>query len=227
YLSLLINDRSGLSPGVDTLVPALQSYWLNIHVVVLLIGYACATLAMLLGHATLFSEALYPRDRARMLSLSNATYRSVQLTMLFIFAGTILGGVWAHEAWGRYWGWDPKETWALITWFGYLGVAHARFAGWLNPRGLALASIGVFPLVLMTYYGVNYLLSGLHSYAGGESASIPPLIIAFLVLETLVMLVGITKWHLKWTQEGRAFLAEQAQKRLTVNPEATLKTSSH
>lgn len=197
YLALLINDRSGLSPGVDTLVPALQSYWLNIHVIVLLTGYACATLAMLLGHAALVIEALQPQERSRFLAVTNAVYRSVQLAMLFIFAGTVLGGVWAHEAWGRYWGWDPKETWALITWFGYLGVAHARFAGWLSPRGVALAAIGVFPLVLMTYYGVNYLLSGLHSYAGGESASIPPLIIAFLIFETLVVIGGINRWHLK------------------------------
>ena len=195
YFALLIADRAGLSPGVETLVPALQSYWLNIHVIVILSGYAVAALAMLLGHAALGVEALKPGDRSLFVSVTNSIYRAVQVAMLLLFAGTILGGVWAHEAWGRYWGWDPKETWALISWFGYVGVAHARFAGWLKPRGLALAAIGVFPIILMTYYGVNYLLSGLHSYAGGESAAVPPLLIGFLVLEAGVIFAGSRGWH--------------------------------
>ncbi|MBM3329698.1 MAG: hypothetical protein FJY67_09555 [Calditrichaeota bacterium] len=195
FFSLSIADNAGLSPMVDTLVPALQSYWLSIHVIVILSGYAAAALAMLLGHAALGLETFKPDDRSLFIATTNAIYRAVQMAMLLLFAGTILGGVWAHEAWGRYWGWDPKETWALISWFGYLGVAHARFAGWLNPRGVALAAIGVFPLILMTYYGVNYLLSGLHSYAGGESATIPPLLIGFLIFEAIVVAVGAKGWH--------------------------------
>lgn len=195
YAALLIADNAGLTAGVDTLVPALQSYWLTIHVIVILAGYAAATLAMVLGHVTLGVEAFKPNDKELFLASSKSVYRAVQMAMLLLFAGTILGGVWAHEAWGRYWGWDPKETWALISWFGYLGVAHARFAGWLNPRGVALASIGVYPLILMTYYGVNYLLSGLHSYAGGESAAIPPLLIGFVLFEAFVVLAGAKGWH--------------------------------
>jgi len=202
YAALLIADNSGLTPGVDTLVPALQSYWLNIHVIIILSGYAAATLAMILGHVTLGIESFNPGNRELFLTSTKAIYRAVQMAMLLLFAGTILGGVWAHEAWGRYWGWDPKETWALISWFAYVGVAHARFAGWLNPRGLALAAIGVYPIILMTYYGVNYLLSGLHSYAGGESAQIPPMLIGFLVFEALVVFVGIKGWHTKFIGTG-------------------------
>jgi len=138
------------------------------------------------------------------------TYRSVQLTMLLLFAGTMLGAVWANEAWGRYWGWDPKETWALISWLGYLAVAHAYFAKWLSGRGLALASIGIFPLVLMTYYGVNYLLSGLHSYAGGESQGVPPLMIAFLVFEAFIVFAGSKGWHIA--------LADMIQKKKQTKP---------
>ncbi len=198
YAALLIADNAGLTPGVDTLVPALQSYWLNIHVIIILSGYAVATTAMILGHGSLGVEAFRPLDKELYTATTKAIHRSVQMAVLLLFAGTILGGIWAHEAWGRYWGWDPKETWALISWFGYLGVAHARYAGWLNPRGLALAVIGVYPLILMTYYGVNYLLSGLHSYAGGESAQIPPLLIGFLVFEAIVVIVGVKGWHTKF-----------------------------
>ena len=197
FAALLIADRAGLSPGIDTLAPALQSYWLTIHVIIIMAGYATAALAMVLGHVALGVEAFKPNDRQLFNATVDAVYRAVQFSMLLIFAGTVLGGVWAHEAWGRYWGWDPKETWALISWFAYLGVAHARFAGWLKPRGLALAAIGVFPIILMTYYGVNYLLSGLHSYAGGESAQVPPLLIAFLIFEAIVVYVGIKGWHAK------------------------------
>jgi len=203
YAALLIADNAGLTPGVDTLVPALQSYWLNIHVIIILSGYAVATTAMILGHVSLGVEAFKPKDKELYSATTKAIHRSVQMAMLLLFAGTILGGVWAHEAWGRYWGWDPKETWALISWFGYVGIGHARYAGWLSSRGLALASIGVYPLILMTYYGVNYLLSGLHSYAGGESASVPPLLIGFLIFEAIVVLIGIKGWHMSFGSSGK------------------------
>ncbi len=203
FASLLIADRAGLSPGIDTLAPALQSYWLTIHVIIIMAGYAAAMLAMVLGHVVLGVEAFKPKDSKLFIASTEAVYRAVQMAMLFIFVGTVLGGVWAHEAWGRYWGWDPKETWALISWFAYLGVAHARFAGWLSPRGLALAAIGVFPIILMTYYGVNYMLSGLHSYAGGESASVPFGIILFLAIEAVVVYAGFKGWHLKFSKEKK------------------------
>ncbi len=204
YAALMIADNAGLTPGVDTLVPALQSYWLNIHVIIILSGYAIATTAMIIGHVSLGVEAFRPNDKELHAATTKTLHRSIQMAMLLLFAGTILGGVWAHEAWGRYWGWDPKETWALISWFGYLGIGHARYAGWLKPRGLALAAIGVFPLILMTYYGVNYLLSGLHSYAGGESASVPPLLIGFLIFEAIIVLIGANGWHTKFVTVKRS-----------------------
>ncbi len=212
YAALLIADNAGLTPGVDTLVPALQSYWLNIHVIIILSGYAVATVAMILGHVSLGLETFRPNDKELYTATTKAIHRSIQMAMLLLFAGTILGGVWAHEAWGRYWGWDPKETWALISWFGYVAVGHARYAGWLNPRGLALAAIGVFPLILMTYYGVNYLLSGLHSYAGGESASVPPLLIGFLVFEAIVVLIGGKGWHTKFSGSDNSGSSKPAKK---------------
>ena len=98
-------------------------------------------------------------------------------------SGVILGGVWANASWGRYWGWDPKETWALITLLWYLALLHGRFAGWIHGIGTALMTIAGFFLLLMTYYGVSFYLVGLHSYAGGHAKPLPPLLIAYLIGE--------------------------------------------
>lgn len=193
FVSLAIASHPSLSPAIDPLVPALQSVWLNIHVIVILLGYAAATLAMGAGHAWLAYDVFKPADDAARITIAQALYRLVQFAVLFLIVGIILGSVWAHAAWGRYWGWDPKETWALITWFFYLGLVHARQQGWLGDRGLALSSLFGFLLVLMTYYGVNYFLAGLHSYASGEAVSVPAPILAFVVLEVAV--AGVYGWY--------------------------------
>ncbi len=102
---------------------------------------------------------------ARIKPLSNFIYRAMQVGVLLCAAGTILGGVWADYSWGRFWGWDPKEVWALITLLVYLVPLHGRFAGWVNTFGLVVASVVCFLSVLMAWYGVNFVLGvGLHSY---------------------------------------------------------------
>ncbi len=104
--------------------------------------------------------------------LSNFIYRAMQVGVLLIAAGTILGGVWADYSWGRFWGWDPKEVWALITLLVYLVPLHGRFAGWVNTFGLVTASVVCFLSVVMAWYGVNFVLGvGLHSYGFTEGGS--------------------------------------------------------
>ena len=104
--------------------------------------------------------------------LSNFIYRAMQVGVLLIAAGTILGGVWADYSWGRFWGWDPKEVWALITLLVYLVPLHGRFAGWVNTFGLVVASVVCFLSVVMAWYGVNFVLGvGLHSYGFTEGGS--------------------------------------------------------
>jgi ABC-type transport system involved in cytochrome c biogenesis permease subunit len=104
--------------------------------------------------------------------LANFIYRAMQVGVLLIAAGTILGGVWADYSWGRFWGWDPKEVWALITLLVYLVPLHGRFAGWVNTFGLVVASIVCFNSVVMAWYGVNFVLGvGLHSYGFTEGGS--------------------------------------------------------
>ena len=103
-----------------------------------------------------------------------------------VAAGIIFGAVWANESWGRYWGWDPKETWSLITFFVYLAIVHARFAGWIRHFGLAASSILGFLSVVMTYYGVNFVLdTGLHSYGFSEGGQFYALL--YVVIEIAVI----------------------------------------
>lgn len=165
-----------ISKTINPLVPALQSNWLIAHVVTCFIGYAAFAIAAGLGVLYLFSLRSEAADK----TLSNESRRLpapsviddiIHKTMVFGFiwlsAGIITGAIWANSAWGTYWSWDPKETWSLITWFFYAITLHARYTrGWSGKR-IAFLSILGFVSVLFTYYGVNFLLSGLHSYGSG------------------------------------------------------------
>lgn len=158
-----------LDPSIRPLTPVLRSnFWLTIHVLTITLGYAAFLLALGLGHVVLWKSALKPQQEEAIASLHDALYRALQVGVLLLAAGTILGGVWANYSWGRFWGWDPKEVWALIALLGYLAILHGRYAGWLRKFGIAAWSIIAFLGVLMAWYGVNYVLgAGLHSYGFG------------------------------------------------------------
>ncbi len=196
-IALIINDASPFDPFVTPLAPVLKSYWLTYHVMIMMLGYSACALAMGIGHVVLGYELWGKKDSAQLQQLDKSLYRVVQVAMLFLVTGIILGAMWANESWGRYWGWDPKETWALITWFYYLAVAHGRYSNWWKRTGTAVLSIVGFPVVLMTYYGVNFFLVGLHSYAsssGGNPEPMPPVVWIYGILEA-VFLVGF--WMIK------------------------------
>lgn len=158
-----------LDPSIRPLTPVLRSnFWLTIHVLSITLGYAAFMLALGLGHIVLWKSALRPTQEKTIASLHEALYKALQVGVLLLAAGTILGGVWANYSWGRFWGWDPKEVWALIALLGYLAILHGRFAGWLRKFGIAAWSVVAFQGVLMAWYGVNYVLgAGLHSYGFG------------------------------------------------------------
>ncbi|MCC6273337.1 MAG: cytochrome c biogenesis protein CcsA [Deltaproteobacteria bacterium] len=167
-LLLVVADSapSILDPAIDPLVPVLRSnYWLTIHVLTITLSYAAFALALGVGNVSLGYYIFKPQAKERIDRLNYFLYRSMQVGVVLLAAGTILGGVWANASWGRFWGWDPKEVWALIALLGYLAILHGRFAGWLRGFGLALGSVVAFLLVLMAWYGVNFILGvGLHSY---------------------------------------------------------------
>lgn len=170
--SLVIADSAPavLDPGLQPLEAVLRSsYWLIVHVMTITISYAAFFLAFVLGDMGLIyylKGEEQNKDKIRKIVL--AIYRSMQIGVSFLAPGIILGGIWADESWGRFWGWDPKETWALIALLGYLAVLHGRLTNWIKDFALVVSSVATFSLVIMAWYGVNFVLgAGLHSYGFG------------------------------------------------------------
>jgi cytochrome c-type biogenesis protein CcsB len=164
------SDR--IDDQITPLIPALQSNWLIAHVVTCFIGYAAFTVAGGLGLMYLLRASSENSQRPGLMAdtlpalkiIDDITHKSIVFGFIWLSAGIITGAIWANEAWGTYWSWDPKETWSIITWFLYALILHARFTrGWRGRRIAWLAILG-FLAVLFTYFGVNFLLSGLHSY---------------------------------------------------------------
>lgn len=154
---------------IQPLVPALQSYWMKIHVPANFIGYGCFSIAAMLGLAYLARgddanpRPVFARLPARD-DIDDMMYKAVALGFAFFTVATILGSLWAAEAWGGYWSWDPKETWALIVWLNYAAWLHMRISrNWQGPAMAAWAIVGLF-VTLFAFLGVNMFLSGLHSY---------------------------------------------------------------
>jgi cytochrome c-type biogenesis protein CcsB len=174
-LLLIVGQMPLLLPeNIDPLVPVLRNnYWLTVHVLTITLSYAAFALAMGFGHILLFKYLRNPQEAVQDKAMHFWLYRVLQLGVLLLAAGTILGGVWANYSWGRFWNWDPKETWAFITLLSYLVVLHGRLAGWWRDFGLAVGSVICFLAVVMAWYGVNFVLgTGLHSYGfgiGGEN----------------------------------------------------------
>ncbi|WP_228141053.1 cytochrome c biogenesis protein CcsA [Aliarcobacter thereius] len=166
-----------IDPQITNLVPVLKSYWLTIHVSILTASYGFFGLSAILGFLTLIMFIVRKRkphvdDIIKHISAINEI--SLIIGLAFITIGNFLGGVWANESWGRYWGWDPKETWSYVSIIVYAIVLHLRFVKSLNnPFTLAASSMLAFSTILMTYLGVNFYLSGMHSYATGDPVPIP------------------------------------------------------
>jgi cytochrome c-type biogenesis protein CcsB len=157
---------------IHPLIPALQSNWLIAHVVTCFIGYGAFTVAGGLGLMYLLKQSTEGKKKAPLMFsalpelkiIDELTHKTIVFGFMWLSAGIITGAIWANEAWGTYWSWDPKETWSIITWFLYASTLHARFTrGWRGNRIAWLALIGL-AAVFFTYFGVNFLLSGLHSY---------------------------------------------------------------
>lgn len=173
---LFVSFLDWLNPEITNLVPVLKSYWLKIHVAVIVGSYAPLALSALLGIMVLIFMA-FPKEQRLNKSIEELTYineLSMTVGIFMLTIGTFLGGIWANESWGRYWGWDPKETWALISVIVYAIVLHLRLIPNLNNRfTFNVASVFAFYSIMMTSFGVNYYLSGLHSYAAGDPLPIP------------------------------------------------------
>jgi cytochrome c-type biogenesis protein CcsB len=178
-LTLMVANLNFMDPVITNLVPVLQSYWLTIHVSVITAGYGFLALGAILGIINLALTTLRTNKNHNnivntILELTIINHKTLIVGLYLLTIGSFLGAVWANESWGRYWGWDPKETWALISILVYTLITHARLIP--GMRGVFVfntLSLWGFSSILMTFFGVNYYLSGLHSYAGGDPVPVP------------------------------------------------------
>ena len=192
---LLVASMSWLDPEITPLVPVLKSYWLTIHVSLEAGSYGFLMLGAVTGMLNLLLM-IFINDTNKLNIVRAIKELSIisEITLLgglaMISIGTYLGGVWANESWGRYWGWDAKETWALVTILVYAFILHMRFIPKLQSiYAFNFASLFGFATVIMTYFGVNYYLSGLHSYAAGDPVPIPPVV--YYTVIVLAILSGL------------------------------------
>ena len=200
-ISLFVAHLGFMDPQIGNLVPVLKSYWLNIHVSIITASYGFLGLCFMLGALTLllfvFRSQKYPELDRTILTLHTINEMAMILGLAMLTIGNFLGGVWANESWGRYWGWDPKETWALISIVVYIIVLHARFIPkGNNPYVFASLSVIAFYSILMTYFGVNFYLSGLHSYAAGDPLPIPVFLYYFVAATILLIVFAARKGDL-------------------------------
>ena len=193
---LFVAHLSWMDPEITNLVPVLKSYWLTIHVATIVASYGFFGLGALLAFVNLLTFIMKRQHNAYRLNLSIKELSYViEMTLTFglilLTIGNFLGGVWANESWGRYWGWDPKETWALASILFYAFVLHMRFIpGLKGIYAFNLAALLAFASILMTYFGVNYYLSGLHSYAAGDPVPIPTFVYYTVVVIALIGLAA-------------------------------------
>jgi cytochrome c-type biogenesis protein CcsB len=208
-----------LDPAVRPLEPILRSnFWLVAHVMTITLSYAAFALALGLANIMLGHYLLGSTNRPAIRSLSRWTYQSIQVGVLLLAAGIVLGAIWADYAWGRFWGWDPKEVWALVTLLGYVAVLHARLGGWAGHRGLAVCSVACFCLVVMAWYGVNFTLgAGLHRYGLGEGG--PGYVCAAVALQLLYVGASLLR---SWYFDAERGLVSRPAPALPPAPEDSL-----
>ena len=201
-ITLFVANLGFMDPQIGTLVPVLKSYWLNIHVSVITASYSFFGLSFVLGVVVMVLFILRSDKRKHIdqsiLNVNAINEISLILGLGLLTVGTFLGGVWANESWGRYWGWDPKETWSLITIIAYTIVLHLRLIKPLNkPYIFTVATTLGFYAVLMTYFGVNFYLSGKHSYASGEPVPIPTFLYVMVGLHILLIILSYRKRNIE------------------------------
>ncbi len=203
---LWVAHENWIDPSIANLQPVLDSYWLMIHVAVIVASYGPFTLGMILGLTSLLLMVLTNKNNLKKMELnikelSIITEMALTVGLVLLSIGNFLGGQWANESWGRYWGWDPKETWALISIMIYAFVVHMRLVPGLRGRwGFNFAAVISYASIMMTYFGVNFYLSGLHSYASGDAPVTPAFVwyfTAFVLLLSTIAFISHRKYYTK------------------------------
>jgi len=198
---LMIAHWNWMDPSIANLQPVLNSYWLMIHVAVIVASYGPFSISMIIGIISLLLIIILNnknrvRVKAKIQELTIVNELSITIGLIMLTIGNFLGGMWANESWGRYWGWDPKETWALISIMVYAFVIHMRLIPGLKGKWLFnLMSIVAYSSILMTYFGVNFYLVGLHSYASGDKIITPNFVYYSIIF--VIILGSISRYFYK------------------------------
>jgi cytochrome c-type biogenesis protein CcsB len=189
-----------LDPGISPLVPVLRdNFWLSTHVTTVILSYAALALSWILANGLLIRERFFNLSSSEYRYGVDLIYTCIKFGVVLLSAGIILGGVWADYSWGRFWGWDPKETWSLIVLLVYMAILHGKSTSWIPPHRFVPLVAGAFMSVMMAWFGVNYILaSGLHSYGFSEGGAV--FLGSFFSLQ--VVLLIITSFRLKTTQSN-------------------------
>jgi cytochrome c-type biogenesis protein CcsB len=203
---LWVAHENWIDPAISNLQPVLDSYWLMIHVAVIVGSYGPLTLGMILGLTSLLLMVLtnknnFKKMKLNIKELSIITEMALTVGLVMLTIGNFLGGQWANESWGRYWGWDPKETWALISIMIYAFVIHMHLVPGLRGKWtFNFASVVAYASIMMTYFGVNFYLTGLHSYASGDVPITPSFVwyfIAFVFVLSAAAYINYKKYFIK------------------------------
>ncbi len=171
-LTMALTDLLPIDGFIHPVAPVLANTpWLAIHVPIIMVSYSVLALGVLFAHMQIGIGLFAPRRQDLVARMNDLLYWYVHIGSILLIAGILTGSIWASFSWGRYWGWDPKEVWSLVAFFGYLAILHARFQRYIGPFGVASISIAAFWMILMTYLGVNFVLTtGMHSYGFGGSS---------------------------------------------------------
>lgn len=187
---MMINFANGmLTATISPLVPVLRdNFWLSTHVTTIILSYGALALSWILANTALIKTKLGKMDKKEELLNADIIYTTLKWGTTLLAAGIILGGVWADYSWGRFWGWDPKETWSLIVLCLYMAILHGRYTSWIKTDRFILVTAGAFMSVMMAWFGVNYILaSGLHSYGFSEGGAL--FLGTFFLVQTIILIV--------------------------------------
>ena len=178
-----------LDEAISPLVPVLRdNFWLSTHVTTIILSYAALALSWMLANMTLIKQRFGTLTMKDYRYYEGLIYTAIKVGIVMLAAGIILGGVWADYSWGRFWGWDPKETWSLIVLLFYMAVLHGKNTTWINTHRFIMLAAGGFMTVMMAWFGVNYIVaSGLHSYGFSEGGAI--FLGSFFILQTIVIII--------------------------------------
>jgi cytochrome c-type biogenesis protein CcsB len=191
---MMITFANGmLTATISPLVPVLRdNFWLSTHVTTIMLSYGALALSWVMANGALFKRKFRTLDRQEELRLGEVLYTTLKYGTTMLAAGIILGGVWADYSWGRFWGWDPKETWSLIVLCIYMAILHGRYTNWIKTDRFIAITAGAFMSVMMAWFGVNYILAtGLHSYGFSEGGAV--FLGSFFLLQTTFLVITRTK----------------------------------